>query len=292
MKIAWRYACVIIGLSVLLPVRGEDAAADKIDGLIRNLTSEEFKTREEAMQALRALGHAALPQIVRAIEATQDAEQKQRLNDLSEPQGLRWKGDLEWIKTYKLADELKGTLEKYLSGKDEERGKAEEELLGKAPYMALAVRLLIGAEKDAARRERLYELKYLLLSDSPRRAAQILRYAHELLAVAAKSGPLGATWEKKEQLCDRSKAKFFHACFIDPKIYGDNGLKELTEGTHMHAPDLDLSAAAQVYLEAKAMYERLAKNEKNPDKAKEYAQGAEAAAKGAKEASLLAEITD
>lgn len=292
MKTMLRGTILLLSLGLLWPALVLCEETDKTDGLIRDLSSEHFETREKAMRALSELGREALPKLVHAFETSQDQEQKQRLKGLLEPRGLNLKGDPEWIKACKLADKLKDAVEKYLTGKEEVKAKVEEELLGKAPYVALAIRVLIAEEKDAARRERLYELNYVLLSDSPKRAAQIFRYAQELHSVASNCGPLAQTWDKAEQLSDRSKAKFFHACFITPEFYGDLGMKELMEGSHTHSPHRDLPAAADVYMEAKAMYERLAKAEKDPAKAKEYAKGAESAEKGAKDAKEMAEITN
>ncbi|MCK6471007.1 MAG: hypothetical protein L6R28_04605 [Planctomycetes bacterium] len=273
-------------------VQAADDDASKNAAWIKQLGDEDFTVREKATAELRALGEAALPDLVRAYEAEADAERKQRLAALLEPDGMRLQGNPEWVAMYKLDEGLKPSLDRWLAGSDDEKQKAEAELLARPPYFALGLRALVGREKDAARRERLYALKYKMLSDSPDRAAQLYRFAQCLHTVASNVGPFMDKWDAPEILTDRSRAKAFHSCFIDMKPYGEQGLKELKENACMGAPYLDLPAAGEVYRNASAMYERLAAREPDKKKASEFAERAKDAKKAGDEAKATAEIID
>jgi hypothetical protein len=53
-----------------------------IPGLIKDLESDEFKTRERASRRLEGMGHFARPALKRALDAGPPAETKKRLTEL------------------------------------------------------------------------------------------------------------------------------------------------------------------------------------------------------------------
>lgn len=66
--------------------KGEDAAAkpERVAELVKQLSSEEFETRESASKALLALGKPALAELRKARDKATDAESKRRLAEIVE----------------------------------------------------------------------------------------------------------------------------------------------------------------------------------------------------------------
>jgi hypothetical protein len=157
----------------------------------------------------------------------------------------------------------------FLEGKPAERAEVEADLLQKGPMLAVYVRAVWLPEvKDPAGRERLESLLKKLLADSPDNARRILRHAESLHSVAANVGPLKL--DPVTLSLRRMDAKLFHYFFVEPERYAKEINSREFGRMELFTPYIDLPGAMQLYTMAGEMYGRLARQEKDPKKAREY----------------------
>ena len=179
---------------------------------------------------------------------------------------------------------IEGLIGSFLSGEEQERKVAEEEMIKTGPLVAFVVRERLVLETDAPVRERLEALARKLESDTPTNAKVVFHFAQALATVAKGGGPLDTEDPGLERW--RAMAKVFHLCYLDPAHYGD----KIDDALTAFDPRRDLPAAAAEYKEAGAMWERLAAAAKDPAEAAQdqaeaakCKEGAEKAEKAASE---------
>lgn len=143
-------------------------------------------------------------------------------------------------------------VDQYLAADEAGRAVAAQRLAGAAPLSALAVHARMADTPAGAERDRLVALERTLLVDAPATARVLGQYADALSTVSAAAGPL--EFRAPETLRLRAAGKVFHACFLDPQLYGTKLDQQLT----MITPYLDLPAASAVYRCAGAIWTRLA----------------------------------
>jgi hypothetical protein len=161
-------------------------------------------------------------------------------------------------------------LMKQFLGKDADaRSKAEAALLQKGPMLAVSLQAVWLEEiKDPDDRARLLQLSRRALLDSPQNAQLILRHAQAIHSVADGIGPL--KFEPAELAELRLKAKLFHYFFVDPKVYAKQVEAKNFGDTEDFTPSVDLPQAMALYRMAGDMYGRLAKAEKDVQKARQF----------------------
>lgn len=163
---------------------------------------------------------------------------------------------------------IHGLIEKYLGTEAAAKAEAEAELLRTGPLTDLEIQRMLKDEKWAASTEPLQALSKSVRADSVANARLISEYAQ---ALATLPGGNGAKDPKDPNVArQRTLAKLFHLCFVDPTLYGPKVRTDTMNGG-MFTPFMDLPAAAGLYNEAAAMYERVGKATQDKDQAAQFA---------------------
>ncbi len=149
----------------------------------------------------------------------------------------------------------------FLRGDAEEQAVAGEELVKTGPLVAYVARERLVRETDAGVRARLEDLMKKVTADTAVNAQVLFHYAQALATVSKGHGPL--EWDDPGLPRWRAMAKLCHLLFVNPAFFGDI----IDAKLGVFEPYRDLPAAADLYREAGAMWERLAGAHKDPAEA-------------------------